>query len=116
MDCMKCGRETRGGDVFCQDCLVEMAKFPVDPGAVVLLPRRRESSSAKRTPKHHVPSQEELVDNLRRQKAGLLILLTICFIAIALMVKPTLHYLLDEHYEIGQNYSSVTPTTPANPE
>ena len=115
MNCMKCGRETRGEDVFCQDCLTEMEKYPVDPGAVVLLPRRKESSSAKKTTKRHSPSPEETIDNLRRQKATLIFLLLVCIAAIALMFEPTMHYVQDEHYEIGQNYSTVTSSNPANP-
>ena len=114
MNCMKCGRETRGEDVFCQDCLIEMQKYPVQPGTVVLLPRRKDSSS-KKAAKRHTPPPDELIANLRRQKLTLLVLLIACVIAIVLMFKPTMHYVRDEHYEIGQNYSSVTSDTPSNP-
>ena len=47
MNCMKCGREISDDNVFCTDCLLEMEKYPVDSGVVVLLPRRRESSIQK---------------------------------------------------------------------
>lgn len=116
MDCIKCGRETRGEDIFCQECLAEMEKYPVQPGTVVLLPRRRDSSAAKKSVKRHTPSSEELIENLRRQKALLLFLLIVCVTAIVLMFEPTMHYIRDEHYEIGQNYSSVTTDTPTEPE
>ena len=115
MNCMKCGRESRGENVFCQDCLTEMEKFPVDPAAVVLLPRRKETYVKKAT-KRHTLSPEEMIDTLRRQKAILIFLLLVSIAAIALMFEPTMHYLMDEHYEIGQNYSTVTSTTPASPE
>ena len=114
MNCIKCGRETMGEDVFCQDCLLEMQKYPVQPGTVVLLPRRKDFSS-KKTIKRHTPPPEELISNLRRQNATLLFLLAVCIIAIALMFEPTMHYVQEEHYEIGQNYSSVSSSTPANP-
>jgi len=39
-----------------------------------------------------------------------LVLLAVCILAIVLMIKPTMHYVLDEHGPIGQNYSSVTST------
>lgn len=118
MNCLKCGRETRGEDVFCQDCLAEMAKHPVNPGAVVLLPRRKETPVVKKTPKRHVLSLEEQVESLRKWVISLLLALAVCIIAIVIMIKPTLHYALDEHFEIGQNYSSVEstneePTDPA---
>ena len=114
MNCIKCGRETSGEDVFCQECLTDMAKHPVDPSTVVLLPRRKENSFQKKTVKRHGPSPEELVDSLRRQNMALVFLLVVFLIAIVLMFKPTMHYVRDEHYEIGQNYSSVTSTTPAD--
>ena len=114
MNCMKCGRETRGEDVFCQDCLTEMEKYPVDPGTVVLLPRRKDPS-VKKAAKRHTPSPEETIDTLRRQKATLVFLLLVCIAAIAMMFEPTMHYVQDEHYEIGQNYSTITPNTPATP-
>ena len=115
MNCMKCGRETQGEDVFCQDCLIEMQRYPVEPGTVVLLPRRKETSY-KKPVKRNVPSPEELILELRRQRTLLMILLAACLLAIALMFEPTMHYVRDEHYEIGQNYSSVTANTPADSE
>lgn len=38
MNCLKCGREIEEGQVFCNDCLVQMAKYPVKPGTAVQLP------------------------------------------------------------------------------
>ena len=113
MNCIKCGRETAGEDVFCQECLTEMDKYPVQPGTVVLLPRRKESSSVKKAAKRHTPSPEEQIAVLRNRISILVLLLVISIAAIALMFKPTMHYVQDEHYEIGQNYSSVTPSAPA---
>ena len=111
MNCMKCGRETEENAVFCQSCLLEMEKYPVDPGTVVQLPRRREPSILKKLPKRHVPTAEEQNEVLRKCVMVLSILLTVCILAIVLMFKPTMHYVLDEHVEIGQNYSTVV--TPA---
>lgn len=111
MNCMKCGRETQDETVFCQDCLLEMEKYPVQPGAVVLLPRRRESSVIKKIPKRHVPAPEEQIKVLRKTVMILTIALAVCIAAIVLMFKPTMHYVLDEHVEIGQNYSSVVTAT-----
>lgn len=120
MNCMKCGRETLENNVFCQNCLAEMEKYPVRPDTVVLLPRRREPSLIKKLPKRHVPTPEEQITFLRKCVMYLSIILAVCIVAIALMLRPTMHYVLDEHYEIGQNYSSVThntnPTTPSSAE
>lgn len=113
MTCMKCGRDTSAEDVFCSDCLLEMGKYPVAPGTVVLLPRRRENTAQKRTAKRRVVSVEEQNAGLRKWIIFLLLLLAACITAIVLMFEPTMHYILDEHVEIGQNYSSVIPETTA---
>ena len=110
MNCMKCGRETKNEQVFCQDCLQIMGKYPVRPGTVVLLPRRREAV-VKKVVKRHTVSPEEQIKTLRKQLAILWIVLVICLAAMVLMINPTLHYALDKHVEIGQNYTTVTTTT-----
>jgi len=109
MNCMKCSREIEGEGAFCQDCLLEMEKYPVQPGTVVLLPRRKENSFQKKTVKRHVPSPEEQITTLQRQIRLLFLLLVLCFVAIGIMFKPAMHYIRDEHIPIGQNYSTVTP-------
>jgi len=111
MNCMKCGRETQDERVFCEECLAEMEKYPVRPGTVVLLPRRKEPSIIKKMPKRHVPTPEEQLVSLRKCVRILAILLAVCAVAIVLMFRPTMHYVLDEHVEIGQNYSSVVPSS-----
>ena len=120
MNCMKCGRETQAENIFCQDCLAEMEKYPVRPGTVVLLPRRKEPSIIKKLPKRHVPTPEEQNVLLRKRVRILAIALLVCIAAIVFMFNPTMHYILDEHVEIGQNYSSVVstaaPTTSASAE
>ena len=113
MYCMKCGRETENENVFCLDCQQEMEKYPVQPGAVVFLNRRREPTVIKKLPKRHVPTAEEQNVFLRKMVMWLSIALVVCILTILLMFNPTMHYVLDEHVEIGQNYSSVTHSTPS---
>ena len=115
MNCMKCGRETQDENVFCQNCLLDMEKYPVRPGTVIQLPRRREVSIVKKMPKRHIPSLEEQLKYYRKAIWILTLLLVLCIGAIVLMFKPTMHYVLDEHVEVGQNYSSVNSSaTPAS--
>ena len=111
MNCVKCGRETLDENVFCQECLSVMAKYPVRPGTVVFLPRRKETAAVKKTAKRHVPTMEEQNKVLRKWVGSLLIVVAVCVLLIVLMFRPTMHYVLDEHVPIGQNYSSVTPNT-----
>ncbi len=42
MNCMKCGRETGDGAVFCEKCLNLMKEYPVKPGTPVVLPPKSE--------------------------------------------------------------------------
>ena len=113
MNCMKCGRETAGEQVFCTDCLVEMEKHPVKPGTVVLLPRRRESLQIKKAPKKRALPLDEQVRALRKWVKGLTIALCICIALIMAMLYPTIHYFMHDHFEIGQNYNTVvTPSAP----
>lgn len=107
MYCLKCGQETENEKVFCEKCLTDMEKYPVRPGAVVMLPRRREPSVIKKAPKRHVPTPDELIKILRKRVLILTVALIVCVVAILLMINPTLHYALDQHVEIGQNYSTV---------
>ena len=107
MNCMKCGRETQEENVFCQSCLLVMDRYPIQPGTVVLLPRHRETSVNKKNIKKRTLSAEEKNYKLRKIVKVLSILLTIAVIAIVLMIKPTFHYVMEDHFEIGQNYSSV---------
>ena len=110
MNCMKCGRETENEQVFCQNCLQIMEKYPVRPGTVVLLPRRRETVIKKTVKRHTVPAEEQ-IKALKKQLLIMWIVLLVCLAAIVLMINPTLHYALDKHVEVGQNYSSVSTNT-----
>ena len=110
MNCMRCGRETQAESAFCQDCQAEMEKYPVQPGTVVLLPRRKEVPVSKKIPKRHVPTAEEQITILRKKVLFLSIVSAVMLAVILLMIRPTLHYVLDQHVEIGQNYTSVVST------
>lgn len=90
MNCMKCGRETAGTDVFCEKCLAAIARYPVKPGTPVHLPKR---SDAQRTRKRRPPTPEEIIVQLRvklrRRKLTILILLLLlllCMVGIALLL------------------------------
>ena len=114
MNCMKCGRETENEEVFCRNCLQIMEKYPVRPGTVVLLPRRREPTMKKTVKRHSIPAEEQ-IKILKKRVMILWFALVLCIAAILIMVNPTLHYALDKHVPVGQNYSSVTTTTSASP-
>ena len=108
MNCLKCGRETAGEQVFCQECQLSMEKYPVRPGTLVQLPRRKETPAAKKTSRRRMVPLEDQVKTLRKWIRILAVLLVLCIILIVAMVYPSMSYLMEDHFAIGQNYSSVT--------
>lgn len=109
MQCMKCGREIPVGQVFCEECLTEMEKYPVEPGTVVTLPVQSKPQPAKKQMLHR-PAQtpEERVKTMRKQLRFLSWSLTL---AVALLVGVTALAVSmlqeDQNEELpGQNYSA----------
>ena len=112
MNCMKCGREIALGQVFCKDCLADMAEYPVTPGTPVILPANDPKPAVRRPARKSRKPEEQLivVRNIATVLALLLIAvsLTFGFITSALLKK------LDEQPPIptgGQNYSTEAADT-----
>ncbi len=112
MNCMKCGREVPSGQVFCEDCLAAMKQYPVDPDTPVQLPRRQSQSAAvKKTPKRRAVPPEEVIAGLKKQVRLLIIALTVVTVLALALLYPAVRYLKEDHFALGQNYSSVTSQT-----
>lgn len=114
MNCLKCGRETAGEQVFCESCLEEMAKYPVKPGTAVKLPERREPAPFRRALKRRTINPEEQVKTLKKRILHLSIALVLSLVTIAVLIRPAVSHLLEDHYKPGQNYSVVATTTEAS--
>lgn len=116
MNCLKCGRETSSEQCFCQDCLLDMQRYPVKPGTVVQLPKRREGSSSRKSTKRRSASLEDQVKSLKKTLRVLTVLLILSLVIIASLVYPAWEYLVKDHFLPGQNYSSyVTSTVTTGP-
>ena len=100
MHCMKCGRETESEQVFCQDCQLEMEKYPVKPGTVVQLPKQQDPAPKKSGKRRVIPLEDQVKILRKRVK-----------VLTALLAVPTVLYFEEEHFLPGQNYSSITVTT-----
>lgn len=111
MNCMKCGRETPSEQVFCDDCLAEMEKYPVKPGTVVLLPRRRDPSAAKKTVKRRAVPLEDQVKLLKKRVKNLTIALAVCLLLLALGIAYMVDHLSKTHFKPGQNYNTSVSTS-----
>lgn len=110
MACMKCGRETAADQIFCQDCLLDMERYPVKPGTAVLLPIHRESSAIRKSAQRRTPSAEDQVKWLKKRVRLLTILLLLCVVLIACLAVPAAEHLMEDRVRPGQNYSSIVTT------
>ena len=107
--CLKCGRPRGEDQAFCEDCLADMARHPVKPGVVVLLPQQERPARPTPRKRHAAPSPEELLSRLKKRILALWLALIL-----ALGAAGTLGWLFWEAYQEresakplpGQNYSS----------
>ena len=110
---MKCGREIPDG-VFCADCLADMAKCPVKPNTVVLIPNREKFLQSKRAqPRRKELGAQEL---LHRAQKKARVLGWVCGI-LAVLLAAMIVFSVVEYERIrplptGQNYSTVPSTLP----
>ena len=118
MSCMKCGRELEEGQVFCQECLEGMAKYPVKPGTVVMLPKRSTAHAPKKShAKRRSYSSPE--DKIRAMKKWLRFMLIMWLLTLGLLIFslfPAVEYFLgNSFHHIGQNYTTVIETEATEP-
>lgn len=112
LGCLKCGRDTVSEQVFCLDCLAEMEKFPVRPGTVVQLPIRKDTASVKKTAsRKRSVSPEEQVKLLKKRCRTLFILLVVVTVIAVSLAVPAVEHLMENNFKIGQNYTTIIPTT-----
>lgn len=113
MQCLKCGREIPAEQVFCQECLADMGKYPVKPGTPIRIPKRQETAQVKK-PQHRRPAAAPEVQ-IKRLKQRLWItraLLVAVLILAGAAAWLGLNYIWEKEGMPlpGQNYSSVTDT------
>ena len=111
MNCMKCGREIRSGEVFCEDCLLGMGRYPVNPNTPVILPKREVQVVAKKPVRKKVVSPEIQIAILKHRVRLLSVLLVAVSLLAALLVYPAVKYLMEDHFLPGQNYKSIISKT-----
>lgn len=107
---MKCGREIPSGNVFCEDCLRDMANYPVKPGTVVNIPPQTRQTA--RRPERRQPTQQQRLESLQRRVRILGYALTL---SVALLIGSgalllSLLQEVDDGPLPGQNYSTAEST------
>lgn len=107
MNCMKCGKETAGEQVFCQDCLAVMAEYPVKPGTPIHIPSQPHHSPLRKAARKGRSQEPEEV--IRRQKfviRWLAALAAVLMVAWGVTMAIVVHIILEQNETpIGQNYS-----------
>ena len=67
MNCIKCGKKTKGEQVFCNGCLESMEAYPVKPDVHIQLPSHASPAAPKKAGrKRRNPTEEEQIAHLRR--------------------------------------------------
>ena len=111
---MKCGREILEGQVFCQECRADMERYPVKPGTVVQLPKRREGAPVRRNiGRRRTATPEEQIAKLRKSLRIVIALWVIAVVLLCAALYPAALYFMEEdHFLPGQNYSVMENTAP----
>ena len=108
MNCMKCGREISLGQVFCKDCLADMAQHPVAPDTPVPVFDPHASAALNHSAAPRKIKPEEQIAQLRKRVKILTIALAatvlVFSVVTALLIKQ-LNQKLDAAAP-GQNYST----------
>lgn len=119
MACLKCGKEVSSGQVFCEECLLEMDKYPVKPGTPVMLPNRLAAPVVHKHRLHRRQRKPE--EQLSVYKNWLTFFCVFCCVltvALTLSVMLNLQLMGNKNINIlpGQNYtpSETIDTTPGS--
>ena len=91
MKCLKCGAEYPSEQVFCDECLADMARYPVKPGTPVIIPRRNKPLPSKRA---HIRLQkpENQIAALRKLVGWLIAIIIFLLIGATFLTLAVFHF------------------------
>ena len=113
MNCLKCGKDTKGEQVFCDTCLEHMDAYPVRSDAPIHLPNRITTPAvAKKAPsrKKALPA-EEVIQQLKTANRRLIWAVLALILALGLCASGLAYHLLhpqqanEEAVTSGKNYT-----------
>lgn len=110
MYCLKCGKDTTGEQVFCDNCLQAMEAYPIKPGTAVHLPKTHATVEVKKTAHRKRPLTPDeqiasLQKHLHRSRVLGLLLAALLLVASGLLVYEILN---PDGPIIGLNYTIDT--------
>ena len=108
MNCMKCGREISLGQVFCKDCLTDMARHPVAPDTPVPVFDPHANASLNLTTAPRKVKPDEQIAKLRKRIKILTIALTATVLVFSILTALLINQLNQKMDAAapGQNYST----------
>ncbi len=94
MNCIKCGKDTKSEQIFCQRCLEVMEKYPVKSDVHVQLPSRVPSTHQKKSVRKRILlSADEQLEILRKRMHKLVVLSAVLFVLLGIAVFLIFHFL-----------------------
>ena len=109
MNCLKCGRELKEGQVFCDNCLESMEQEPIKINTPVLIPTQPKVTASHR---RQIVNPEEEVKRLEKINQNLILWLILTTVAMALFALGLYHQeFLEVVEEIGKNYNVIETVT-----
>lgn len=104
MYCLKCGCETTGSNIFCDDCLAEMKECPVKGDVAIHIPDHPMPDQEKKAKK------QRSADSLVKTQKNLIRILFVTLILLLAIVCVLSYFLMQELQtpsiapELGNNY------------
>lgn len=114
MNCLKCGKATKGEQVFCDACLQVMDAYPIKSDTPIYLPKRNDHQTSPKKPAHRkkaVPAEEQILHlkaanrRLVLTVLGLILALGLCAGAFAYHLSDPLHQSLPRPGSTEKNYT-----------
>ena len=102
MHCLRCGKENRNEQVFCDACLKTMEQRPVKPGTTVQIPEKPVYTPERRSVLHHAVSPAEQISQLR----GTLRWMTVTIVVLSVVLMLTAGMLI---YTLTHSSAQETP-------
>ncbi len=113
MACMKCGKQTEDGQMFCARCLEAMEAYPVKPDAHIQLPVRNGETAPKKQSRKGRPQQKDaqIVALQRKVRWMALVIFALLLALFISNVKELRNAVKPEPVDTGKNYT-YSETTP----
>lgn len=114
MYCLKCGKDTKGEQIFCDACLQVMDAYPVKSDTPIHLPKRNTPQASSKKPPHRKKATppEEQIQHLKATNRRLLLMVLCLIVALGICAGSLAYCLLNSQPKTdaipsgsGRNYT-----------